>query len=268
MTDGCSKSWTGTLNNWTHDELESMKSMEGLTYGVIGKEVGESGTPHLQFCLTFKGAQRFNKMHKLLPRAHLEVVINLAAARKYCEKEGDVEYVDQREQGNRSDLAEAAVVLQEGNMLEVARTMPIVFVKYYKGLQMLKSTLERGSIPEWREMSVIVLIGVPGSGKSREARRLYPELYNVPEPVNGGLWFDGYDGQNEILMDDFYGSWMRYHTLLQLLDGYRMLLPIKGGFVNKNWHTVVITSNRSVEQWYGRPEISALTRRITEIRLV
>ena len=53
-----------------------------------------------------------------------------------------------------------------------------------------------------------------------------PNLYNVPEPNNGSLWFDGYRGQKTILLDDFYG-WIKYHTLLQITDGYPYQAPTK-----------------------------------------
>lgn len=44
-----SKKWVFTLNNYTSDELEQLEQLfEGLEKWVIGEEVGEGGTPHLQ----------------------------------------------------------------------------------------------------------------------------------------------------------------------------------------------------------------------------
>lgn len=66
------------------------------------------------------------------------------------------------------------------------------------------------------------------------------------------------------MFDDFYG-WIPWGQFLRLLDGYRMNLQIKGGFVPKNWDRVIITSNKKVEDWYNRfGEYDALLRRITK----
>ena len=84
------------------------------------------------------------------------------------------------------------------------------------------------------------------------------------EPINGNIWFDNYTGQEDILLDDFYG-WIKYHTLLQLLDGYLCNYQLKGSTVWKNWSRVFITSNKDPSEWYNRPEWDALRRRITTI---
>jgi len=233
---------------------------------VIGKEVGEGGTPHLQFCLTFRTGKRLSGMKKLLPRAHLEVPRFLEESRKYCKKEGNFVEIGDGSQGKRTDL-ELACELSKVSMLKVAEEMPVMYVKYHKGFQALRNRLASKQ-KEFVEMEVIVLIGKPGGGKSRMARQIDPDLYNLPEPVNGNLWFDGYDGEETILFDDFYGSWMKYHTLLQLLDGYPMQLPVKGDFTTKRWKRVILTSNKHPKEWYGREECEALMRRITRVTVV
>lgn len=55
-----SKKWVFTLNNYTVEELEALEAIfEGLAEKyVIGKEIGESGTPHLQGAVIFKKATR------------------------------------------------------------------------------------------------------------------------------------------------------------------------------------------------------------------
>lgn len=39
-----------TLNNWTQEEYEDLTSRQ-VKWMVIGKEVGDNGTPHLQGCV-------------------------------------------------------------------------------------------------------------------------------------------------------------------------------------------------------------------------
>lgn len=42
-----------TLNNYTSREFDLIKQTPVSVYGIIGEEVGENGTPHLQGCMNF-----------------------------------------------------------------------------------------------------------------------------------------------------------------------------------------------------------------------
>lgn len=67
------------------------------------------------------------------------------------------------------------------------------------------------------------------------------------------------------MIDEFYGSWMKYNVLLRVLDGHPLRLEVKGGFTWAAYTHVFITSNACVGAWYHRDDISALKRRITEV---
>lgn len=84
--------------------------------------------------------------------------------------------------------------------------------------------------------------------------------------TNNGVWFDGYIGQKVLLIDDFYGS-IKFHDMLEYMDGYKFQVPIKGGFVWKAWDKVYITSNKHPNEWYANYrclEEPAFVRRINE----
>jgi hypothetical protein len=54
--------WCFTLNNYTTDELEFLSSSilgSGEYNYIIGKEIGESGTPHLQGYIGAKGGKKW-----------------------------------------------------------------------------------------------------------------------------------------------------------------------------------------------------------------
>lgn len=81
-----------TFNNYTNTEFTKIQEIcEKRNYlFCIGKEVGESGTRHLQGYLEFKSPKTFATIKKLLPKAHLEKARgtrqqNLA----YCQKDND-----------------------------------------------------------------------------------------------------------------------------------------------------------------------------------
>ena len=258
-----SKTWGYTWNNYTEEDIEKLKLLN-VNMHRCAKEVAETGTPHLQGIITFKRNYRLPALKKLFPKVHWYIA-KACDAENYCIKGPIAIDTKTSEQGKRTDLAEAIDIAKEQGIKEMAKQYPETFVKYHKGIKELLFTIFEEE--EWTQTEVIVLWGPIGTGKSKLARKIDKKLYNVPEPINGTIWFDGYKGEKTILLDDFYG-WLKYHTLLQLCDGYAMKLPVKGGFVHRQWNKVIITSNKPPEEWYNRDEIAALSRRITEIRHV
>ena len=67
------RSFCFTLNNWKQEEYDwlaqKLKS-EKVNYYIIGKEKGESGTPHLQGYVYFTNATELGPLLKLNPRIH------------------------------------------------------------------------------------------------------------------------------------------------------------------------------------------------------
>lgn len=83
------RNWCFTLNNYTSDDIDSIKAIN-CRYLIFGKEVGASGTPHLQGYIEFDKSVRFSYVKKLFPKAHLEPRTKPREANiKYCKKEGD-----------------------------------------------------------------------------------------------------------------------------------------------------------------------------------
>ncbi len=90
-----SRSWSLTLNNWKEEEKEELiyffKTSTGCKW-VIGDEVGENGTPHLQMYFRVKNAISFNTLKKLNPRLHIEKSRGtLAHNYCYCTKDSKYE---------------------------------------------------------------------------------------------------------------------------------------------------------------------------------
>lgn len=100
---GSHRTWCFTLNNPTQEETDILVLDQGITYGVIGKEKGESGTPHLQGCLTFERTHRLSCLKKLSPRAHWEPCRNKEASHTYCKKEGDFIIIDNKKKADETE---------------------------------------------------------------------------------------------------------------------------------------------------------------------
>lgn len=82
------KHWCFTLNNWTEEQLEEILNLD-LEYLVVGKEVGENGTPHLQGYFALKKKGRVLKLLKK-SKPHYEIMRGTPEqASAYCKKDGD-----------------------------------------------------------------------------------------------------------------------------------------------------------------------------------
>jgi len=266
-----SRNYCFTLNNYTEDELGCLR--EGThKYIIMGKEVGAEGTPHIQGYVEFGRTCRIRgaKVNLGCDRLHLEARRGTQnEAIEYCKKEGNYEeHGEAAVQGRRSDLEAVAEGVVNGNTVrQIAQEFPVQYIKYNRGIEKLHFILNES--PAWRAVQVNVIWGAAGTGKTRAAYEIDPELYAVI-PGHTGVWWDGYCGQKTILLDDFYG-WMPFHFLLRVLDGYKLQLEVKGGRVWAQWDRVVITSNRGPQEWYNRErdlDFAALNRRFTDVRQV
>lgn len=88
---GKCRKWCFTLNNWTNEEKNEILSHFGtMAQYILGYEVGEEGTPHIQGYLEFKNAVHMSSLKKVMPRAHLERAKGSTKQNyNYCSKDGE-----------------------------------------------------------------------------------------------------------------------------------------------------------------------------------
>lgn len=237
----------------------------------VGLEVGEKGTPHLQGYVELNKVMRIAGVKKVLgDRAHVEKRLGTREqARTYCLKDG--KYFEKGDfsiggQGTRNDLKKACELLRTGSSIEEVAKNPELeetYVKYHRGLEKLRNIYEEEETRNFRNVEVQVLVGEAGAGKTRKV--MEENNYNVftVDPTEA-FPFDGYAGQNVILIDEFYGN-IQYSKMLRILDGYQFRVNIKGGYRYAKWTKIYITSNQEPEQWYTMGLTAALKRRITNV---
>lgn len=210
------------------------------------------------------------------PTAHLEPRLGTQEqAISYCTKDDTstgerVEWGEKKQQGKRTDL-EIAIDLAEQNIpiCEIIHENPkyLRYMKYLKEYQQDWIALH----PMPREPPTVeVLIGETGSGKTRYVEEKEEILYKVQETSSNTMFFDGYQGQEAVLIDDFKGN-IRFNFLLQLLDRYNLRVNTKGGTTNWCPKRIYITSNYEPHEWYPNLkvwEIAPLLRRITAQKLM
>lgn len=139
------KRWVFTLNNYTDEDQQRLRSIfpsDSVDYLVFGREIGETGTPHLQGYIHFRFRQYLAQAKAVVSqRAHLEVSRgNPTQAADYCKKDGDFEEfgVLPNGQGSRTDLKEAQEwvrsFVEENNRAptatELALQHPAAFIRY------------------------------------------------------------------------------------------------------------------------------------------
>ncbi|UBR88846.1 putative replication-association protein [Mongoose-associated circovirus] len=262
--------WCFTVNNWTEEEYGLITSIprSSVKYLILGKEVGESGTPHLQGFVNFVKKRRLGEVKKLpgFTRAHVEVARGTDLEnQRYCQKGSQyLEIGCPSRQGKSCKLTEAVKVLQEskGDLKKVATEYPEVYIRHGRGM---KDYVNAAGLVEPRtwKTEVTVVVGPPGVGKTRyvNEQTLGEEVYWKPR----GPWWDGYFGQSVVVFDDFYG-WVTFDELLRVCDRYPLKVPVKGAFVEFVAKKLFITSNESPENWYNqeniRGDIRALFRRV------
>jgi len=172
-------------------------------------------------------------------------------------------------QGHRSDLQAAVEAVQSRKRLStIASELPREYVKFHKGLHALRAALDQ---PAHRRLDkrVYVLVGPSRTGKTSWAYENVSEghLYKVPLQADKALWFDGYEGEEAVLLDDFRGE-IGFQQLLRLLDHWPERVPVKGSFVTFQPALVIITSNIEPECWYpslGPDAQDPLLKRLTRV---
>lgn len=241
------------------DELKFDESR--LKFYVYQREVcPDTGRLHWQGYCGFTRSVRLQVAQRAIgdPAAHMErrlgshqqameYCTKLASRAPGCEpvKWGQLEL----NQGKRTDLDTFTEAMVAGTpLVDLIEEQPSTFVKFSKGLYALDAVLKQKKVVDFRKLTVTVLYGDAGTGKTRYAAR-DPDSYILADPDGGRIWFDGYNGQATLIIDDFYG-WIKHYTLLRILDGYKYKIEVKGAHTWANWTNVIITSNVHPSEWY------------------
>lgn len=256
-----------TLNNYTQEEENEIYEYCELQalFCIIGREVGESGTPHLQGYINHKKSVRFSALVKVMPRAHITRANGTDADNlAYCSKEDKEPYQIGVPQtvGKRNDLTKAIAMAKEKKTLqEIAKECPEQFIKYHRGLERLVSSFQK---PRDRNdpPQVYWIWGETGVGKTRFAFDQLPEEQIYIK--DSTQWWDGYSQQECILIDDFDGKW-EFRDFLRLLDRYKYRGQIKGGYVEINSSFIIITCEFPPQTYWQGNGLAQVLRRITEV---
>jgi len=209
----------------------------------------ETGRLHWQGYCLFDAPKRFGGVKGLLPEAHWEPRRGThEEARAYCTKDltrvdGPYERGDPPKPGSRTDLGALCKAVAAGATdAALAQSMPECILRYHRGIGALRMSLVE---QRRHKTACIVLWGPAGCGKSKWAHDTFPTAF-TKDPEK---WWDGYCGEDVVILDEFYGQ-LKLEYMLKLLDRYPVRFEQKGGYVQFRARLVVITSNTEPQEWY------------------
>jgi len=268
-----SRGWALTINNY--DKLGSLPDRIWAAfeedvhclYAIFGyEEAPSTGTPHIQGYVYYQSMKSFKQMAALT-----EQKANLLAAkgttaqnRAYCIKSGKFkEHGEPMDQGQRTDLAAVQDLVEKTGSIRKVIDAQATFAQIKYALAILPYVEQ---IRTWKP-KVVWFHGMTGTGKTKAAFAAFPDP-TLRYRNNGNLkWWDGYDGQPNVIIDDIRVESIRFVELLSLLDRYEYRVENKGGYRQFLAKNIIITCpTPPTTMYWGKDEnVAQLLRRIDNI---
>lgn len=248
-----------TWNNWQEDfktkeeAFDYFKNLPYIKAFIIGFEVGEQGTPHIQGVFQFREPKDFSVLRKYFKNNHIERIHNLKSAVEYCKKDGDfMEYGEITSQGQRTDMEEFTQAIIDGySNIELLNEFPSQTQRFLHNIdkirQMVLEEYYRNNLRY--NLKAIFISGNPGVGKIRYVYERYnmADIYRVCSYENP---FDNYKFQKILVLDE-YNNQLNIQLLLNILDIYPLVLPAR---YNDKWacyEQVYVISNYDFNELFG-----------------
>lgn len=228
-------------------------------YMVYGFEIcPDTKRPHLQGFVQFTQPVRMAHCQKFLKCSWFLCKGTPLENMTYCKKGGDfLEFGQPTSQGERSDL------LAVKESIDTGFTLPQLWdahfgqmTRYHRSftvyLQIRTNNVQR----HW-QTRCLLLVGLAGMQKTTIADVLAPFLgtgiYRVPLAKSSGLYFDGYTGQEVVILDEMDGNRMA-PTRFNDLIGHTPATVLICGAADVNWapRYVIICSNYLPRYWWKK----------------
>lgn len=118
----------------------------------------------------------------------------------------------------------------------------------------------------------ICFYGPSGVGKSRfatEFARCLGPVYKVPQPKGSGLYWDDYDSQPVVFIDEMDGNYMTPTFFNTLCDRYECVVPVHGGAGHQMVASyIIICSNYHPKNWWKRRTPAQLQQTLRRIEVL
>lgn len=255
-----------------------------IEYMIVCQETHkQTGGLHLHCFIIFKETRKvengdFNiQVVDTTYISHIEGVRSIKATIKYTKKDGNfIEFgnnpVIKKEEEKRDKihfLKEHSIdMIMESGIFSISEIRNAIFIK---------NEMEKTKFvwPPYKKRVVYWYWGPTGTGKTKTAVQDAELLHTSWTIISGDLktFMNGYNGEESVIIDDIRKGTMRFEQLLRILDGYRLMVNIKGGYkewvAERIWITCpqpphhLFRNEETLEPW---DNIDQLLRRIDTIR--
>ncbi len=276
------------ITDWMKDDADRDAAIKRVSDGLNPKQVryavwqiekAEKNKEHVQLFVHFNRSITMSTLKNRLGShsLHAEQVKDDEVAAHYCEKPVDGcdckhckkaiavqeviygpveigEKPDYKKGGTTKPTEALLAMIKAGHTdQDLLEEAPWALLRHGRGIDRLRFADMEKKAKEFRQVEVIILSGDAGTGKTVWAiQNSVDGDYYKPDLSKNTIWYDGYQGQRTLILDDFRGQGLRFDNLLQILDGHKLMLPIKGGHTYALWTRVIITSNTIPSNWYRR----------------
>jgi len=273
-----------TIHNYSQEDVEWFKTQTQHNMLIAAEELGsEEETPHIQGAIATTAKKSFLQMKawwdtryeganqdcKLWVR---NMKGSLKQSLKYCSKETEpIIMYNKLCQGERQDIIDLVKAVDDGaTFVELGHDAEhcLPAAKFAKFTERMIAGAGEKAAKEERSIVVQVIYGDAGTGKTAGVKEAFDgNYYELSLGSSGTVWFDGYKGEEVLLIDNFYGSKLKYSELVGLLNHGKKRLNIRRSYTWAKWKKVIITSNVHPSLWYSGetvPNQEGLKRRVTE----
>lgn len=266
------------------ERLKRLIGVENIKYMVVCKEFHQDGAEHHHVFLSLNCPMRFTRHNmdffdldddRTFSRkfhCNIKSCRSPKDAINYVKKNGHFityglcphkECISQKEKNQLVLQKSLCQLVDEGEISIYKLPQLQKAISIYRNERM---EVQRQNCPEVRWY-----YGPTGTGKTRtaieEAEKEFGKYWKSHATAD---WFDGYRGEEGVILDDIRSSTWPFQQLLQITDRYYLSLPIKGGFIRWNPKIIWITAPRGPEEIYYNYQqqqpydgIEQLLRRIT-----
>jgi len=260
-----------TWNNYpitAINQLNSFYDQKKPIYMIVGKEIGENGTPHLQGYIHFKNQIQFQVLKTAFPQIHWEQAKGSAEQnRTYCSKEQDFFELGtcpkSDGQASKESWREILSAAESGKWNWLKEEYPKIWVTMSEKLiskRIPNTNVIEGEIAnEW-------WYGETGTGKSKLAWEKYGNIC-FQKMLN--KWWDGYDAHPVVIIEEWSPKNEVTASALKIwADRYPFTAQIKGGVLQKIRPSkiIVISNYRLSDCFPDHRDAEPLQRRFREIR--
>lgn len=262
------KRWCITLNNYTDEEYDLFKLyiQNNAEYGIVGREIGDSRTPHLQCFICLKKKLRLTTLrYTLSGRAHYEPARgNVEQNITYCKKEKDFwEHGEPPKYGRGAkrtinDAATAFIETIEGStsLRDYMNEHPVSWLLH--GRTFLSNYMLTSTEIHRPNTYAIWIYGPTGIGKSYFAHQIFPNAYIKSSTIK---WWHRYRLQKQVIIDEMNSPTVELGYWLTWLDKYPVTVETKGADIPLHADEFIITSNFPPSQVFNDTAM-ALNRRL------